>query len=303
MKAKILVVGLMLIGFATMAQQDAQYTQYMYNTININPAYAGSREVLSIFGLYRTQWVGIDGAPVTNNFSVNSPIKNSNLGMGLSFVNDQIGPTSEYILSGDISYTIKTSATYKLSFGTKVTANIFEFDKLKLSPEVQNNPDLQNVRNNFSPNIGAGIYFHSDKLYFGASVPNFIETNRFSDDTYYINKERMHIYFIGGYVFDLSESVKFKPAFLTKMIAGAPLQLDVSANALIHNRFVIGAAWRWDAAVSGMAGFQINKEMFIGYAYDVETTRLRSSNSGSHEIFIRFELARRTEKIIPPRFF
>jgi type IX secretion system PorP/SprF family membrane protein len=303
MKTKILIVALILTGFVSVAQQDAQYTQYMYNTINVNPAYAGSRGVLSIFGLHRTQWVGLEGAPVTNAFSANTPIANSNLGVGLSFVNDKIGPTVENTISADLSYTIQTSETYKLSFGIKGTANLFNLDVTKLNPQDQNDPLLQNLDNNFSPNVGAGVYFHSDKLYLGASVPNFFETKRYDDNSVAVYKERMNMYFIGGYVFDLSSNLKFKPAFLTKVVEGAPLQLDVSGNFLIYEKFVLGAAWRWDAAVSLMAGFQVNDGLYIGYGYDLETTKLRKYNSGSHEVFIRFELFKRQDKIVSPRFF
>jgi type IX secretion system PorP/SprF family membrane protein len=303
MRTKILYFALMLIGLVGYSQQDAQYTQYMYNTINVNPAYAGSRGVLSIFGLHRTQWVGLEGAPTTNAFSVNSPIANSNLGVGVSFVNDRIGPTNENTISADISYTIQTSDTYKLSFGVKGTANLFNLDPSKLNPQNQGDPLLQDLDNDFSPNVGAGIYLHSDKLYLGASVPNFFETKRYSDNDVAVYKERMNFYFIGGYVFDLTPSLKFKPAFLTKIVEGAPLQLDVSGNFLINEKFVLGAAWRWDAAVSAMAGFQAFDWMFIGYGYDLETTKLANYNSGSHEIFLRFELFKKQEKIVSPRFF
>ncbi len=293
----------MLTGLVSTAQQDAQYTHYMYNTININPAYAGSRGALSIFGLHRTQWVGLDGAPVTNSASVNFPIENSNLGVGMSFVNDRIGPTSENLISVDVSYTIKTSETYKLSFGIKGSANLFDLDVNKLNPETQNDPLLQNFSNKFSPNFGAGVYLHSDKLYLGLSVPNFFETNRYSDNEIAINKERMNYYIIGGYVFDLSSNLKFKPAFLSKIIEGAPLQLDVSGNFLLFDKLVLGAAWRWDAAVSFMAGFQITDGLYIGYGYDLETTKLRNYNSGSHEVFLRFELFKKQERVVSPRFF
>jgi len=303
MRTKILYFALMLIGLVSYAQQDAQYTQYMYNTINVNPAYAGSRGVLSIFGLYRTQWVGLDGAPETGAVSVNSPIANSNLGVGLSFVNDRIGPTNENTISADISYTIRTSETYKLSFGVKGTANLFNLDVSKLNPQDDGDPMLKDLNNDFSPNVGAGIYLHSDKLYLGASVPNFFETKRYDDNDVAVYKERMNMYFIGGYVFDLSPSLKFKPAFLTKIVEGAPLQLDVSGNFLINEKFVLGAAWRWDAAVSAMAGFQITDGLYIGYGYDLETTKLANYNSGSHEIFLRFELFKKQEKIVSPRFF
>jgi type IX secretion system PorP/SprF family membrane protein len=303
MRTKILIFALILVSLSGFAQQDAQYTQYMYNTININPAYAGSRGVMSIFGLHRTQWVGLDGAPVTNAFSINSPIENSNLGIGLSFVNDKIGPTVENTISADLSYTIQTSETYKLSFGIKGTANLFNLDVSKLNPQDANDPLLQNLDNDFSPNVGAGVYLHSDKLYLGASVPNFFETKRYDDNSIAVYKERMNMYFIGGYVFDLSPNLKFKPAFLTKVVEGAPLQLDVSGNFLINEKLVLGAAWRWDAAVSAMAGFQISDGLYIGYGYDLETTKLANYNSGSHEVFLRFELFKRQDKIVSPRFF
>ena len=303
MKTRILFFALMLSGFAGFAQQDAQYTQYMYNTININPAYAGSRGVLSVFGLHRTQWVGLDGAPTTNAFSINTPITNSNLGIGLSFVNDRIGPTEENTISADISYTVQTSETYKLSFGVKGTANLFSLDVNKLNPADANDPRLYNFDNNFTPNLGAGVYFHSDKLYVGLSVPNFFETTRYEDNSISVSKERMNFYLIGGYVFDLSPSVKFKPAFLAKSIEGAPLQLDLSGNFLINEKFTIGAAWRWSAAASVMAGFKITDGLFVGYGYDLETTRLSRYNSGSHEIFLRFELFNKYNKITSPRFF
>jgi type IX secretion system PorP/SprF family membrane protein len=303
MRTKILIVTLLLTGFVSTAQQDAQYTQYMYNTINVNPAYAGSRGVFSVFGLHRTQWVGLEGAPVTNAASLNFPIENSNLGVGLSFVNDRIGPTTENVISADISYTIHTSETYKLSFGIKGSANLFDLDIHKLNVEDQNDPYLENMNNVFSPNIGAGVYFHSDKSYLGFSVPNFFETRRYDDNSVVINKERMNYYLIGGYVFELSPSVKFKPAFITKLIQGAPLQLDVSGNFLINEKLVLGAAWRWSAAVSLMVGFQISDGLFIGYGYDLETTKLRRYNSGSHEIFLRFELFKNQNKILSPRFF
>ncbi|MGV1012651.1 MAG: type IX secretion system membrane protein PorP/SprF [Flavobacterium sp.] len=302
MKTKNFIFALMLVSLVSYSQQDAQYTQYMYNTINVNPAYAGSRGVMSIFGLHRTQWVGLDGAPVTNSLSINSPIENSNLGVGFSFVNDRLGPTDENNISIDLSYTIKTSETYKLSFGVKGSADLFSFDATKLNIYTADNY-LQSYNNKFSPNIGAGAYFHSDKSYFGLSVPNFFETKRYSDNDYVVYKEKMNFYLIGGYVFDLNSNLKFKPAFLGKMVQGAPLQLDVSANFLINEKFVLGAAWRWSAAASFMAGFQVNDGLYIGYGYDLDTNKLAHYNSGSHEIFLRFELFKRHDRIVSPRFF
>lgn len=302
MKTRILIFVLILTASASFAQQDAQFTQYMYNTINVNPAYAGSRGVMSIFGLHRTQWVGLDGAPVTNALSFNTPINNSNIGIGLSAINDRIGPTVENTLSVDVSYTVKTSETYKLSFGVKGTGNFFNLDASKLNPQVATDPSLVNY-SKFSPNVGAGIYLHSDKSYIGVSVPNFIQTNRYDSDNVAIFKERINYYFIAGHVFDLNPNIKFKPALLTKLVTGSPLQVDVSGNFMFNEKFVIGAAYRWDAAVSALAGFQITDGLYIGYGYDMETTKLKKYNSGSHEVFLRFELFNNYNKIVSPRFF
>ena len=303
MRTKILIFALMLTCYSGFAQQDAQYTQYMYNTININPAYAGSRGVMSVFGLHRTQWVGLDGAPTTNTFSLNTPISNSNLGVGFSLVNDRIGPTSDNTISADISYTIPMNEVYKLSFGVKASGNIFNLDTDKLDPSNPIDPNLQNFNNEFSPNFGAGVYLHSDKLYLGLSVPNFLQDSKYNDNEVAVFQERMNFYFIGGYVFDVSPSIKFKPAFLTKMVTGSPLQVDASANFLFFDKFMLGGAYRWDAAVSALAGFQVTDGLFIGYSYDMETTQLRRYNSGSHEVFLRFELFNKVSKMVSPRFF
>lgn len=303
MRTKILIFALMLTCYSGFAQQDAQYTQYMYNTININPAYAGSRGVMSVFGLHRTQWVGLDGAPTTNTFSLNTPISNSNLGVGFSLVNDRIGPTSDNTISADISYTIPMNEVYKLSFGVKASGNIFNLDTDKLDPSNPIDPNLQNFNNEFSPNFGAGVYLHSDKLYLGLSVPNFLQDSKYNDNEVAVFQERMNFYFIGGYVFDVSPSIKFKPAFLTKMVTGSPLQVDASANFLFFDKFMLGGAYRWDAAVSALTGFQVTDGLFIGYSYDMETTQLRRYNSGSHEVFLRFELFNKVSKMVSPRFF
>jgi type IX secretion system PorP/SprF family membrane protein len=288
-------------------QQDSQYTQYMYNTININPAYAGSRDVMSIFVMHRTQWVGLDGAPVTNTASVNTPLGDSNLGIGFSIVNDKIGPSNKNTFSIDLSYSIYLSERYKLSFGLKGTANLLSIDFNKLN--IYDNNDYAfdtNIESKFSPNIGAGLYLHSDNSYIGLSVPNLIETEYFDsnsvvEDESYINKEKIHLYLIGGHVFDLNTNLKFKPSFLTKYVQGSPLQVDVSGNFLINDKFVAGLAYRWGAAISAMLGVQVNDSWYVGYGYDLGTTGLSNFNSGSHEVFLRFEIMKR--KIYTPRFF
>ena len=294
---------LMLVSGTLFAQQDSQFTQYMYNPVNFNPAYAGSREVLSIFGMHRTQWVGLDGAPVTNTVSVHTPITNSDIGIGVSFVNDRIGPSDENTISVDISYTVPTSDYYKLAFGLKTTANLLNVDFTKLTQQ-PGDPELQyNIDNRFSPNIGAGIFWYSENSYIGLSVPNFLETRHFDGTNNSVARERMHYHFIGGYVFDLNPTLKFKPSVLVKAVDQAPLQVDFSANFLFNEKLTLGVAYRWSAALSAMVGFQITDGLMAGYSYDAETTKLANYNSGSHEIFLRFELFKNYDKIISPRFF
>ncbi len=293
---------MIITSIASFAQQDAQYTQYMYNTININPAYAGSRGALSFFVLHRTQWVGIDGAPITNTFSINTPFNNSNVGLGVSVINDEIGPSASNSISTDISYTIPVSESYKLSFGVKGTINLFSIDVNKLVT-TESDPSLQNFDNEFSPNIGAGIYFHSPKAYLGFSIPNFIETNAYSDNNVAIYKEKLNYYLIGGYVFEINPEIKFKPTFMTKLVEGSPLQVDLSGNFIFNEKFTAGLAYRWDASMSAIAGFQVSDAFYVGYGYDFETTELDNYNSGSHEIFLRYELFKKNNKIITPRFF
>lgn len=302
MKTKILLIGLMFTAMVSYAQQDAQFTQYMYNTINVNPAYAGSRGAMSIFALHRTQWVGLDGAPTTNTVSINTPFNNSRLGLGVSLINDKIGPTHENTFSTDLSYTIPTSETVKLSFGVKASLNLFDLDPSRLNPG-QQDPKLLGYNNEISPNIGAGIYLHSDKAYVGFSIPNFIQSNRYDDNDVKVYKEKISYYLIAGYVMDLSYNLKFKPALLTKMVQGAPLQVDVSGNFMINDKFTLGLAYRWDASVSAMAGFQVSDALYIGYGYDLETTKLDNYNSGSHEVFLRYEIFKKNNKITTPRFF
>lgn len=285
------------------AQQDSQYTQYMYNTVTVNPAYAGNRGMLSINSLYRAQWIGLDGAPETLNLSLNTPIGQRGVGLGLSFYQDKIGPSRESNIAMDFSYTIPVSDNARLSLGLKGGINLLDvnFSELIYNP---GDPNAENISNRLSPTVGVGFYLHSsDKWYVGLSVPNLLQTEHYNDIAVSTATEKAHIYLIGGYVFDLSSSVKFKPAVLAKAVTGAPLALDVSANFLFSEKFTLGAAYRWDAAVSALVGFQLSDPLMIGYAYDRDTTELGNYNSGSHEIFLRFELMTRSRNKVNPRFF
>ncbi|WP_459210751.1 PorP/SprF family type IX secretion system membrane protein [Aquimarina rhabdastrellae] len=319
MKLKYLlkfIVGISLCNvIQTYAQQDAQYTQYMYNTISINPAYAGSRGVFSVTGLHRSQWVGLEGAPRTFTLSGHTPIGRKNkVGLGVSLIRDEIGPTQETYIDIDLSYTIQTSIDGKLSFGLKAGGNLLDVDFNRLSLLDQQDVVFDNlIDNKFNPNIGLGIYYHTDKWYVGLSAPNVLETEHYDrsttlnnqDAASFIAKERINYYGIAGYTFDVNEDVKLKPAVLVKAVSGAPLQVDLSANALLYEKFILGLGYRWDAAFTGMLGFHISDSMLIGLAYDRETTELGKTefNDGTYEIFLRFELFKKYNRLITPRFF
>ncbi|WP_324028160.1 type IX secretion system membrane protein PorP/SprF [Maribacter sp. BPC-D8] len=301
----ITVAGL----FMGHAQQDAQYTQYMYNTISVNPAYAGSRGVLSITALHRSQWVGLDGAPTTQTLNFHTPVSD-HVGLGLSVVNDEIGngTNQDTYIDAAFSYTVNTSEEGKLSFGLKAGGHLFNVDFTKLR-NYGAETNLPNIDNKFSPNFGAGIYYHTDQFYAGLSVPNFLQTEHFdnsdTNSSSLIAQERMNFYLITGYVFDLKNNVKFKPAALIKAVKGAPLQIDLSANFLFNDKFSLGAAYRWDAALSALFGFQLNDQFMLGLAYDKETTDLGATrfNDGSFEIMLRYEFLNKYKRVITPRFF
>ena len=296
-----------------LGQQDAQYTQYMYNTMSVNPAYAGSRGQLSLATLYRSQWLGLDGAPETFTLNLHSPIRNSRVGYGVSVVHDNIGDgvVQETYIDAAVSYTINVSRDALLSFGLKAGGNLLSLDFSGLRNFDAEPVQTENIDNRFSPNFGVGVYYHTDRFYAGLSAPNLLETEYFdnsqqdANDVQFLSTERINFYMITGYVFDLNYNLKFKPALLTKVVSGAPLQLDLSASFLFNEKFSFGAAYRWDAAISGLIGFQLNQQLMLGLAYDRETSELGGTqfNDGSFEVFLRWELIKSFERVVSPRFF
>lgn len=313
MKKSFLAIALLIFlgTFTSQAQQDPQYTQYMYNTQVVNPAYAGNRDVLSFGLLYRTQWVGLDGAPKTATLTADSPIGSlENMGLGLTIVRDELGPSVRTNITADYSYSINTSSNSQLSFGIKAGVDILDVDFSKLNIADQGDIFENNIDNKVSPQIGAGVYFNTDRFYAGLSVPNFLNTKHFEqsdiiDPTAEVTTaaDRMHYFLIAGYVFDLGENLKFKPATMFKLVAGSPLQADVSANFLIKEKLTLGVAYRWDAALSAMAGFQITNQIFAGFGYDFETTDIQTYNDGSYEFMLRFDVFSKPERVLTPRFF
>ncbi|OIQ23077.1 type IX secretion system membrane protein PorP/SprF [Lacinutrix sp. MedPE-SW] len=309
MKNRILILVILIssiFALESTAQQDAQYTQYMYNTMSVNPAYAGSRDVISIAGLYRTQWVGLDGAPDTQTFNIHSPIGDSKkVGLGLSIVNDNIGPTHETYFDIDFSYTVNTSEEGRLSFGVKGGGHLLDVAYSELN-QYSSDPLLQSdIKNRFSPNVGAGIYYRKgDRWYVGLSAPNLLETTHFEESSLSEAKEKINLYLIGGYVFDINQDLKLKPAVLFKGVQGSPLQADLTLNALLKEKLTLGLAYRWSAAFSALVGYQLTDKLMLGVAYDRETTELGNTQfeQGSYEVFLRFEIFQ-NQKILSPRFF
>ena len=270
-------------------QREPLYTQYMYNIGAFNPAYVGTVEKLDISGLYRAQWIDIPGAPRNIRLGLNIPFESRKHGMGLNVISDEIGPTTNTFVDVSYSYQINVSEFTKLSFGIAAGGSFLNVDFSKGSFENPGEPILDRANiNEFYPTIGAGLFLYQDNWYLGASVPNFLTDGLYDESVATIVEDNLQFTFIGGYVFDVSDNLKFKPAFLFNSIQGAPVTVNISTNFLIKDVFTLGAAYSIDNSISGLAGFQISSGTFIGYSYDYNTTGLGEFNSGSHEVILKF---------------
>ncbi|WP_461534475.1 PorP/SprF family type IX secretion system membrane protein [Sinomicrobium sp.] len=303
-KGHCIILICMLAALTTRAQQDPQYTQYMYNMMSFNPAYAGSVGTLEASLLHRSQWTGIDGAPQTQSLSLHSPLSNEKIGLGFNAAMDKLGPSREIFLDGNFSYTIQTGYFSKLSFGVKAGLSILDIDWSEGSFKDPNDPLFGQNVNKTHFMAGAGVFYYTDKWYVGFSVPSFLKYDYYDDmEEGGVRTDRLHYYLTGGYVFELSPSLMFKPATMLKIVRGAPISVDLSANFLLHERFNFGLSYRWDDSVSALAGFQISSSFFVGYAYDYTTTHFNRYNDGSHEIILRYQVPFRSSRIKSPRFF
>lgn len=301
-----LVLGFLVFITDTFAQQDPQYTQYMYNMNVVNPAYAGSRGTLSLGLLGRTQWTGVDGAPQTVTFDVHAPIGRK-LGMGFSVIADEIGPVKEQNIYVDLSYTLTTSEEGRLAFGLKGGITLQDIDLLSIIlPQDPNDPLFDDNVNETYPNFGAGVYYYTDKFYVGFSVPNILKTTHFEKSGSTITKasEEMHYFLTSGYVFDLSSTLKFKPSVMVKGVSGAPVSFDVNANFLMYDRLELGASYRYDDALSGLINFAVTPDFRIGYAYDYTISDFSNTNTnGSHELILLYDIDFSKKNLKSPRFF
>lgn len=293
----LLFLGIVLSSGAY-AQQDPQYTMYMYNMNVVNPAYAGSGEDLNIGLLGREQWVGIGGAPSTYTANFHSAIGRG-VGLGVSFIKDDIGPVSDTSGFIDISYMIPVSRKGKLSFGLKAGGSMFSVGRIDSDEQTS----LNQGTSQFFPNIGAGIFYHTDVFYFGASSPNFIKAKHIDRDNKAKASEIEHYFLTSGYVFNASENLKVKPSTLFKLAAGAPVSIDLSLNAMFYERFELGVSHRLDDSWSGTFNFLATNKLRLGYAYDHTISELNGFNRGSHEFMILYRIPLTSRNIKSPRFF
>lgn len=299
----------MALGFTVTsikAQQDAMYTQYMFNTLAINPAYAGSRNVVSATTLYRNQWTGVQGAPKTGTLSVDAPLWDKRIGLGVQFITDKLGveQTNGAAISG--AYRIRME-TGTLSFG--IQGNIQQYRRNLTSVPLESlpsyDPAFANDVDKILFNFGTGVYYNSDRFYLGLSaqdlLPNKLNDN--SSGTPLNGKQEVHLFLASGYVFPMSDGLDLKPSFLIKGVKGAPIEADLNATLWIKQTLGFGLQYRTSADVAAMIEIQASPNIRLGYSYDRSITDLQKFNSGSHEIMLRYEFGFARGKFLSPRFF
>lgn len=302
-KISLLLIFITILTVKDMsAQQDPQYTQYMYNMNIMNPAYAGSKESLSITALYRTQWAGLDGAPETITLSAHAPV-GERVGLGLSAIKDELGPISETNVYIDFSYTLPMGESLKLALGIKGGATFHDVGLTSLELQDPGDPFFSEDISNVYPNVGAGAFLYTENFYLGLSVPNFLNSIHLDENGLKYGSETQHFFATAGYVFQISDNFKLKPSVMVKSAFDAPISLDGNLNALFFDRFEIGASYRLDDSFSGLVGFQVTDFLRIGYAYDHIISELKGVGSASHEVIVTFDIFFKPRILHSPRFF
>lgn len=299
------IIGVLLscINSQLNAQQDPHFTQYFDNTLFINSAYAGSKEVLNVTAIHREQWVGFDGRPRSTTFSIHSPLPYESIGVGLTAVNDRIGPMNQTMIYGDVSYTLKfKNHKGRLAFGVKGGINVINARLTELETADPNDAKLmQNVSNKINPNIGFGIYYHTPRFFIGASTPKIIESSYYSVSA--TNLEERHYYGIIGGIFPISSKWKIRPSAQVKMTEGAPVSVDLSAAFIYNDMVWIGGMYRWDAAAGAFVQVLLTPQFKIGLASDFGVKSIRNYNSGTFEILLSYDFIFKKQGIRSPRYF
>lgn len=292
------------------AQQDAMFTHYSFNTLAVNPAYAGSRDALTATVLHRNQWVGFDGAPNTQTITIHSPIFNNKIGLGLSVLKDQIGPLNKNGLSTDFSYKLKFQKSV-LAFGLKGSINIMKIGLSSLNLD-QSNDDAFNadIQSQLLPNFGFGAYYNSEKWYLGLSIPMLLENNFNTNNTSSSlnnGKEKRHFYFISGAVFNLTKegNIKFKPTTLMKLTSGAPIEIDLTNLFILNEKFEVGVMYRTNDGVGILLGYHLSDQVRFGYSFDWSFTNTSFKyNAGSHEVMLLYDFIYKNKgRVKSPRYF
>lgn len=292
------------------AQYDPMFSQYMNNEMFINPAYAGSRDYISTFALYRNQWVGIDGAPITQTFTVHAPLKTKKIGLGLSFMNEEIGVTKKFSVLGTYAYRLPVSEDGILSFGLQGGLTSLQENLSKLSPVDGVNIDplfMMDTPTKIAPKAGFGLYYTKPNYYVGWSIPRLIEssidpTNNFEVNNE-VNLENWHNFITLGYIFPVSDNIKLKPTIMTKAVYGAPVEWDLNINALINELIWIGASYRTGDAIALISTLNVTPQFRVGYSYDYTLTEIGDHTSGSHEISIGYDFNFKKAGISSIRYF
>jgi type IX secretion system PorP/SprF family membrane protein len=307
---KITALLIASIGSLTLsAQQDPMYTHYMDNTLIINPGYAGSRDALTVTGLYRSQWVDFKGAPKTQTITMHTPLANEHIGVGLAVLNDKIGPSNNTSVVADFAFIMKMSSKSKLALGLSAGANIFQANLSALNLDQQSDPTFQNnISNHITPTVGFGAYYYRERFYAGVSTPNLIENSYSvinSNGTTLTATEQRHYYLIAGTVINLTDNLAFKPTTFIKVTSAAPVQMDLTASFIIMKRLLLGAMVRTGDSFGALIGFNITDQLHIGYSFDwsygLKTSKY---NQGSHEILLRYDFIFPSKKQIhSPRYF
>jgi type IX secretion system PorP/SprF family membrane protein len=306
---RIFFLIVLLSATSAFAQQDAMYTHYMYNTLVINPAYVGSREAMTITGLNRNQWVDFKGAPVTQTFTLHTPVGSDKIGLGFSVIQDKIGPTSTTSIFADFAFRIKLTEKSKLAFGIKGGLGIFNADLPSLQLDQEDDIAFsQRLENILMPNFGFGLYYSRERFYMGLSTPKLLENKYYNGTTIsYVTaaKEKGHFYFITGGVIPISKFVDLKPSALVKVTAGAPAELDLSALFEFDKRVTAGIMYRSGDAFGALCGINITEQFAVGYSFDFSMLNTTiKHNYGSHEILFRYDFVfSDAHRIKSPRYF
>jgi len=285
------------------AQQEPMYSQYMFNMIQINPAYAGNRAVDNITTIYRNQWVGIKGAPTTANISWDKRLEGSNVGYGLQVYNDHLGIESSSGLQAFYSYRLpfqKSCLTFGLSAGVLNYNAAFSH----VITTQEGDPLFQELTNGWLPTVGIGALYATDNCYIGLSVPALLQTKIYSNTYQVTSGANIHYFLTSGYIFNASEILKIKPSILIKVVKGAPVQCDFNVNSWINDKIGLGMSYRTGDSFVGMFEIQLSPDLRLGYAYDYTISNLKSYSNGTHELMLRFELNnKKDQEILSPRYY